>query len=485
MRSHARSFVHCGISLIFLALATSSQAQSVNDGHFREWAQIAGRAGTTWNQLSATCPSDGISACANSEWVWATDEQVLELFGYYEPAIIGTRGVGGFAQFFSAQTFLNAFTPTFSSCGTYQCGASASGWTSTLDANGLPVMGSVSWGNTSVSLSGGFGVGSGNSRDESSRFTGAFFWRATGPGVIAYDDSGYVASPDGGVAVANVLANDWIDGARATTASVNITQLASSTSGLSVDAADGSVDVAPGTAVGTHTLTYQICAQANAALCDGATVTVVVRPYVIDAVNDSGTASPSTGGTAIANVLANDLLGGRAPTTSSVSIAVVTAPAAGITLNVATGKVTVDRGTAFGSSSFSYRICELANPDNCDLATVSVTVQPYVIDAVDDYVRASSKTGGVIISSVLANDRFAGAVATIANVTLRQLSLTPTNAGITLNTNTGAISIAPKIQSTIYALVYQICESAAPTNCDSTTATLDLSGGSGGGGKTR
>jgi hypothetical protein len=365
MRSHTRSFVHCGISLLCLALATSSQAQSVNDGHLREWAQITGRAGTTWNQLSATCPSDGVSPCANSEWVWATDEQVLELFSYYEPAIVGTRGVGGFAQFFSAQTFLNAFTPTFSSCGTYQCGTSASGWTSTLDANGLPVMGSVSWGNTSVSLSGGFSVGSGNSRDESSRFTGAFFWRATGPGVIAYDDSGNVASPDGGVAVANVLANDWIDGTRATTASVNITQLASSTSGLSIDAADGSVNVAPGTAVGTHTLTYQICAQANAAWCDGATVTVQVRPYVIDAVNDNGTASPSTGGTAIANVLANDLLGGRTPTTSSVSISVVTAPAPGIALNVATGAVTVDRGAAFGTSSFSYRICELRGGSAC------------------------------------------------------------------------------------------------------------------------
>jgi hypothetical protein len=462
--------------LCCLAGASTAGAQTVNDGHYKEWAQVADRAGVTWNQLAATCPTDGATPCAGNEWVWATDQQVLELFGYYEPAIIGTRGVGGMAQFFTAQNFLSAFRPSFSFCGTYSCGASLSGWTSTLDGNGLPIVGSVGWGNTNVSLDGSFGVGPGAGRDQSSGFTGAFFWRATGPGVVAYDDAGSVASPDGGVAVTNVLANDWNDGERATTASVTVSQLSASSAGIAVDSSDGSVDVASGTAVGTHTLIYQICDSANAASCDSATVTVTVRPYSIAAVSDTGTASPSTGGVAIANVLANDRLGSRPATTSTVGISLVSALPAGITFDVATGAVSVAAGTEEGTTGFNYRICELANPGNCSTTTVVVTVRHYVVDAVNDYVRASSKTGGVVIASVLRNDTFAGAMATTARVSLRQVSLTPAASGIKLNTATGAVSVAPKTESATYALVYQICELAAPTNCDTATATLELSG---------
>lgn len=120
------------------------------------------------------------------------------------------------------------------------------------------------------------------------------------------------------------------------------------------------------------------------------------------------------------------------------------------------------------------RICDRTNAANCDQATASILVRNYVIDAVDDSVRASSKTGGVVIANVLTNDTLNAVQATTATVRLAQIS--PPIAGITLNPSSGAVSIAPKTASGIYSLVYGICEIAAPTNCDSATVTIDLSG---------
>ena len=474
-------------SLLIMALfatPTILRGQSgVNDGHGKVWMQLRPTMGLSWNATAQACPQDGVTPCVGlaagrsvGDWVWATDAQVLQLFSYYEPAMATNRSVSGFQYFFTGQTFLSAFQPTFSSCQTYSCGAYGAGWTASKDDTGLPIFGSVSWGNTPVSISGSFGVGPPVSADEAQNERGVWLWRATGPGVFAYDDAGYTTSPNGGVAVANVLANDWIAAAPATTANVMMSQVSSTSAGVSLNVVSGSVNVAAITYAGTYSLVYRICDMANASNCDDATVTVVVNPYVVDAVNDSGWASPSTGGTAVASVLANDTLSGARATLTNVSLSSVSVtPAnAGVTLNLADGSVNVAAGTTFGTYAVVYQICDNTNLANCDQATATIVVRNYVIDAVDDYVRASSKTTGIVIPSVLANDTFNGAR---AMTTLVQISLvSPPIAGITLNTSTGAVSVAAKTSSGISSFVYRICEIASPTNCDNATVTVELSG---------
>jgi len=207
-------------------------------------------------------------------------------------------------------------------------------------------------------------------------------------------------------------------------------------------------------------------------------VTVRVKAFVIDAVNDQGAVSPATGGTAIASVLANDRLGAVPATSSTVTLSLksLTPSAPGITLDLATGAVNVARGTAFGTYALVYGICETASPTNCDTATATVAVRANVVDAVNDSARGSSKTGGTIVASVLNNDTVNGARATTATVSLSLVSLTPSAKGITLDTTTGAVVVAPKTSSGTYALVYRICEIASPTNCDQATVAIDLSG---------
>lgn len=266
-------------------------------------------------------------------------------------------------------------------------------------------------------------------------------------------------------------------GVRATLANVTLLAGSASHAGVTLDLGDGSVAVAPATPAGTYTLLYRICDLADGSICDDATVTVVVNPYVVDAVNDSGWASPSTGGTAVANILANDRLSGALATFSNVTTSLVSvSPASsGITLNIANGSVSVARGTPLGTYAAVYQICDATDLTNCDQATATIAVRNYVIDAVNESVRASSKIGGTVIANVLSNDTFNGSRATTATVQLSQDS--PAISGITLNLSTGAVSVAPKTSSGTYNLVYRICEIASPTNCDTATVTLDLGGG--------
>src|SRR5689334_8935907 len=128
----------CVLLVVMAGTTRTVQAAGFNDGNGKEWMQLPGTVGLSWNQVAQACPQDGVNACTGSvdglnlkDWVWATDAQVVQLFSTFEPAILTSPTVEGMAQFGSAQSFLSpsVFQPTFSSCQTYFCGASASGWT--------------------------------------------------------------------------------------------------------------------------------------------------------------------------------------------------------------------------------------------------------------------------------------------------------------------------------------------------------------------
>jgi hypothetical protein len=178
----------------------------------------------------------------------------------------------------------------------------------------------------------------------------------------------------GGIAVANVLANDTFDGAPATFAQVTLSQVSSTSDGVALNAATGAVSVASGTAAGVQTLAYRICETASLSNCAVGTVTVNVTSFVITAVNDSARASNKVANTPIANVLANDTLGGGPATLANVTLSLVTAPPTGIQLDITTGAVNVLGKVSGGTISFVYQICEIGNPTNCSRATVTLNL---------------------------------------------------------------------------------------------------------------
>lgn len=291
--------------------------------------------------------------------------------------------------------------------------------------------------------------------------------------INALDDSAQANT--GKTAIPSVLANDTLNGVTATTATVRITQLTSSHPGVTVSAS-GAVFVAAGTPMGPQSLTYRICEIASLANCDDATVSLNVIPYIVDAVNDAGAVTRS-GGTAVANVLANDKFGASAATLAAVRLTLVSAAThPGVALNLASGAVTVAAATPQGVYNLTYRICEIASPTNCDDALVTVTVNPYLIDAVNDTARGSSKVPNTPLASVLANDTLGGVRATVSTVRISLVSLSPANSKIRLDTTDGSVDVLGKTESGFYSLVYRICEIASPANCDQATVSLNLSG---------
>ncbi|WP_162253735.1 DUF11 domain-containing protein, partial [Lysobacter sp. Root690] len=225
--------------------------------------------------------------------------------------------------------------------------------------------------------------------------------------IVAIDDSGAVTSgASGGTAVANVLVNDTLNGQPATTATVTISQVSTSNPNVTIDPATGAVNVAAGTAAGNYTLRYRICETADPTNCTEADVDVQVGAAAILAVDDTGTpVNGSAGGTAVPDVRANDLLNGAPVVAADVVLTQVSTTNPGVTLNTATGAVTVAPGTPAGTYTLVYRLCELLNPTNCDDATVTVTVNAAPIVATDDTgTPVNGRTGGTVVPDVRVND---------------------------------------------------------------------------------
>jgi len=270
---------------------------------------------------------------------------------------------------------------------------------------------------------------------------------------------------------ASVLVNDTLNGNPATLANVTLAAGVSPNPGLTMNA-DGTIAIAPGTAAGTYVYPYTICEQLNPANCDtaNATVTVAAAPIVA---NDDAAPAPangSTGGVAIVNIFGNDTLDGAPLVRADVAVTNTAVPPQ-LTFDAGTGQISVVPGSAAGTYTFDYTICELLNPSNCDTATISVDVSAAVIDAVADMFGPVNGATGANTASVLGNDTLNGNPATLANVNLAP-GASP-NPGLAMNAD-GTITIAPGTAAGTYVYPYTICEVLNPSNCDTANATVDV-----------
>jgi hypothetical protein len=473
-----------------LAIFATNAMAGVDDKHGSEWRQLIETTSFTAAQIASVCPRDGVTTCAGTVgrsdltgWVWATQPQVTLLLSYYTQDILTNPVLDDWTYFLAASNFLADFTPTAQSSGncTYcDQGAFAAGWTASVDAYGQPIGAGVSFSVGNVnSIHGSLGFGSGP--DSASAQRGIFLWRPTGLGtndVYTNDDKGSTPTARGGTAVANVLANDWVEGARASTSNVSLSVASSSNPGVTLNTATGEVSASSTVGGGAYTLVYRACSLVMPDSCDEALVQITVPYAVIRANEDSGARASATAGAAVASVIANDTVDGALATLDKVSLVLLSSPHSGITLNTSTAAVEVAQGTPNGAYTLSYRICDRTNATNCAQANVAVSVRSNLIYAGNDSARGSSKTGGVVIASVLANDTLNGVVATPATVTLGLVSVLPS--GFTLNTATGSLSVAPKTSSGTYNFDYRICETISPANCAQATITVNLSGKGGG-----
>ena len=325
--------------------------------------------------------------------------------------------------------------------------------------------------------------------------------------IDAMDDAPAAVEGATGATIPNVVANDTLNGVAdpnvgpGGTVSISTGATAQDGRPLGVPATDqpasgsitldpntGEIVVAAGTTVGTYTYSYEICETLYPTNCDTAEVTVVVgNPPV--ASND--TVAAAQPGPVTIDPLVNDdganlldptsvtLTGTGAPSGSVLS-------ADGKTLSGSSeGEWSVDPTTGlvtftpvagfFGSPTpAAYTVADVLGQISNE-ANLSVTILAAIgITAYDDGpVALDGSNGGASMVSVLNNDTLGGnpiidpTLVTLTTVT----APSPVSGSITLNLD-GTVTTAPETTPGTYTLVYEICETANPTNC--ATAEVEL-----------
>ncbi|MEX0277796.1 MAG: hypothetical protein AB3N19_09785 [Ruegeria sp.] len=197
----------------------------------------------------------------------------------------------------------------------------------------------------------------------------------------------------GATGVVNVFTNDTINTNPFVPADVNLTNL--TPGGPLTLNPDGSVDVAPGTPAGIHTITYEICIALYPAICDTAVVSVTVALPVIDAVDDSSpTVADGAAGTAdYLNVFDNDTLNGAAFLPAAVTLTELSQGPGSFLVLQPDGTIDVPPGTPAGTYTLDYQICDVVNAAVCDTATATVVVD--VPASIAGYVYLDANGNGI------------------------------------------------------------------------------------------
>lgn len=166
------------------------------------------------------------------------------------------------------------------------------------------------------------------------------------------------------------------------TGTVTVIDVPGMTLGTSVLTVDGHLYVSQGTSIaevlGYDTATPSLVTVATglgSTPRDGASCPTAPSPFLA-AHDDDFTATPVTAeaGGSVGVVLGNDRVRGAAVDGAAVTLAVVDdGGIAGVTLG-GDGTLTVPAGTAAGTYSVTYRLCDSATPQLCDTAVVTIRV---------------------------------------------------------------------------------------------------------------
>ena len=194
---------------------------------------------------------------------------------------------------------------------------------------------------------------------------------ATPTTIEAVNDGVTTITSTTGGTTPSVLTNDKLNGVpNPSISSVTLTWNTATPTGFTLNP-NGTIDVAPNTPAGIHTISYTICAVASPTVCSTASIVVTVSgtttsttPVLPIAVDDRSTTAINT--PVVVNVLGNDTPNGA--TTPNV----VTNPANGTVVVNLDGSIEYRPNTDFeGTDTFVYEIC---NTDGCASATVTIEV---------------------------------------------------------------------------------------------------------------
>ena len=296
--------------------------------------------------------------------------------------------------------------------------------------------------------------------------------------LIANNDTATVARSTGGDI--NVLSNDSVNGAPATTANAVVSIVNANGTGATVTS-DGKVHIPGGTlAPGTYNITYKICDKNNPSLCGApATIALTVNNSTIQANNDdpetltfaTSVAYAKNADSSTFNVLANDRLSGVAPNTTQVDIIPVTT-ATGVSIE-SDGRIKVAASTPAGVYTLTYKIKEKNTTNQSAVATVTVKVKNTLTatpaSLQTPITPSVSATTPKVVGDVLNQTALNGNKPNTSQVgiTVTQHA-TPPVAGDpvpSINTTTGKVEIPSGVKPGTYTIKYKLCDKVTPQTC--------------------
>jgi uncharacterized repeat protein (TIGR01451 family) len=197
--------------------------------------------------------------------------------------------------------------------------------------------------------------------------------------IVPLSESGTAVSGIAATAVANVAANDHVNGAAASlgaSGNATVAQSGSWPAGFTLNTATGGIDLGATVAPGSYALTYRLCDRGTPANCATATDAISVSGSAIPRAV-KGTATAGIASTPIANIVSGSTVNG-APATLGASGDATVAPSgawpAGITLNPQTGALSTSAELPAGNYSLAFRLCNKSTPQNCANATATLAV---------------------------------------------------------------------------------------------------------------
>ena len=279
------------------------------------------------------------------------------------------------------------------------------------------------------------------------------------------------------IVLGNILTNDSYNTQSVTTASVTISTTTALTNAPYIKIATGEVFLPAHTPIGTHTLTYTLCAKTAPYNCsEVATVTIIVSPSPIklQTTNDTFSHTTTTQTIVLGNVLTNDSYNSQSVTTASVTISTTSALTNVPYIATATGEVFLPAHTPAGTYTLSYSLCAKTPPYNCsEVATITIIVNPSPIklQTTDDTFSHTTTTQTIVLGNILSNDSY-----NIQSVTTASVTISTTTALTNLPyiaTATGEVFLPSHTPAGTYTLTYSLCAKTAPYNC-SEIATVTI-----------
>ncbi|GAB3540816.1 Ig-like domain-containing protein [Spirosoma fluminis] len=267
----------------------------------------------------------------------------------------------------------------------------------------------------------------------------------------------------------SVLANDTRNTQPVSNTDVTVNIGTAPAIGTAATNTDGTITYTPAAGYsGPVSFTYTICAPSQTTICSSATVSLTVNAVIV-ATTDLATTNANT--PLSLSVLANDTRNGLPASTTNVTVSVSSPPANGTATANADGTITFNPAAGFsGPVSFTYTICDIAQPGRCSSIPVSLTVSAVIATNPD---QVTTPSGTPISVSVLANDTRNALPASITNVTV-SLASQPANATAVVNLN-GTITVTP-----VYAFYgvtsfsYTTCDVDQPGQCSTNTVTVTV-----------